>query len=56
MAINKDHPNLKHFKGSSVKEIEEQLKKAHQYLVSKESGMLGYLYQQQIIRVRDKKQ
>jgi hypothetical protein len=46
-------PTLRHAAFDSVEELAEQLVKTHRRLVGPDAGLVGYLYQQQIRRVKE---
>lgn len=46
-------PTLRHAAYDEVGELAEALKKAHHHLMGEDSGLVGYLYQQQVRRVRE---
>lgn len=46
-------PVLHHCAYDKVEDLAEALIKCHQYLISPEGGLAGYLYQQQVRRVKE---
>jgi len=51
----KEHPNLAPIPWERREDAEAHLVKCHKYLMSPDSGPLGYLYQRQVLRVRELK-
>lgn len=49
----KTEPNLRYAACVDVADLAEQLVKAHRTLMGPNSGLYGYLYQQQVRRLRE---
>lgn len=48
-----EDPSLRHCAFDRVEELAAHLVKSHRYLMSPDGGPFGYLYQQQVLRVRE---
>jgi hypothetical protein len=46
-------PTLNRIAFETVEELAEHLVKVHKFLMGPESGPFGYLYQKQVVRVRE---